>query len=163
MWRLFCSAALLVASHSPVSALAIPQYAAGRTQIRSRAHGHSLWFHSSVAPLSRTPAWARSMTVGDASEDASDVAVPEQDVEDDEEEFVLFEPAPSSPPTPPSWSPFGVAPQAAEALQDGDDEDDPLQQARVLFYMGISVAPVLFLLPFLSSNGPLVPLDPSNM
>ena len=103
------------------------------------------------------------MTVGDASEDASDVAVREQDVEDDEEEFVLFEPAPSPPPTPPSWSPFGVAPQAAEALQDGDDEDDPLQQARVLFYMGISVAPVLFLLPFLSSNGPLVPLDPSNM
>ena len=44
-----------------------------------------------------------------------------------------------------------------------DDEDDPLKQARVLFYMGISVAPVLFLLPFLSSQGPLVPLDPSQM
>ena len=76
---------------------------------------------------------------------------------------MLLEPSPSPQGGPSASNMASSSPPRAAPVSKDDDEDDPLKQARVLFYMGISVAPVLFLLPFLSSQGPLVPLDPSQM
>mmetsp|Transcript_59463 Transcript_59463/g.134611 ORF Transcript_59463/g.134611 Transcript_59463/m.134611 type:complete len:134 (+) Transcript_59463:91-492(+) len=44
-------------------------------------------------------------------------------------------------------------------VQDEAD-DDPFKKIRVLFYIGISLVPILFLLPFLSSSD-FQPLDPA--
>ena len=47
-------------------------------------------------------------------------------------------------------------PRAAAA----EDDEGQFKQLRVLFYIAISLVPLLFLLPFLSSND-FQPLDPS--
>lgn len=41
-----------------------------------------------------------------------------------------------------------------------EEEGGPFKKFRVLFYIGISLIPILFLLPFLSSSK-FEPLDPS--
>ena len=41
-----------------------------------------------------------------------------------------------------------------------EDDRDEFKKLRVLFYIGISLVPILFLLPFLSSSE-FEPLDPS--
>lgn len=51
-----------------------------------------------------------------------------------------------------------AAPASAVAETDGED-DDQFKQLRVVFYIVISLIPILFLLPFLSDRPP-VPLDP---
>ena len=123
------------------------------------AHHHPAAAQRRASMPARVP--TRHMSTPDDTAVASSAEA--QLAADGEEDFVLLEPSPS-PQVGPGASAMASAGQPPVAPVDkDDDEDDPLKQARVLFYMGISVAPVLFLLPFLSSQGPLVPLDPSQM
>ncbi|KAJ1447711.1 hypothetical protein M885DRAFT_624103 [Pelagophyceae sp. CCMP2097] len=50
---------------------------------------------------------------------------------------------------------------AAEAAADDEGEDDVFQKARVLTYMGISLLPIIALIPFMSQRD-FAPLDPSQ-
>mmetsp|Transcript_23300 Transcript_23300/g.69783 ORF Transcript_23300/g.69783 Transcript_23300/m.69783 type:complete len:108 (-) Transcript_23300:28-351(-) len=53
-----------------------------------------------------------------------------------------------------------AAPAAAGAAADDEEDDDPGQQTRVLAYMGLSLLPILGLIPFFSGRD-FVPADPS--
>ena len=59
----------------------------------------------------------------------------------------------STPPVPLTSTP-------AEVAQVEDTEE---KQGRVILYIALSLAPILFLLPFLSGGGELVPLDAETM
>ena len=53
-----------------------------------------------------------------------------------------------------------AAPPAAVNDEFAPDEDDPTQQTRVLTYMGLSLLPIIGLVPFFAGRD-FVPADPS--
>jgi hypothetical protein len=76
-----------------------------------------------------------------------------------EEMFEVFEAADSEVTNEEVGMAAAATTTAAAAAAEVDDDSDAFKQFRVVFYIIISLIPILFLLPFLSSN-PLQPLDP---